>query len=157
MTESRRNNLYETRVQDPYIARGKPGEPTVCPDCGAVFSSGRWQWAEQPGDAQDQLCPACSRTQDGLPAGILTLGGDFFLEHEEEIMNLVRNKEEMEKAERPLERIMDIERVNGHCVVSFTGVHLTKSTGTALQHAYKGNLDFTYTDRDNPLRASWER
>ena len=39
----RRDRQIQEVVHDSYRSRGKPGEPTACPDCGAVFHRGRWQ------------------------------------------------------------------------------------------------------------------
>ncbi len=159
MHQPRRDRMYEEHVKDPYIARGKPPEPTACPDCDAIFHKGRWRWGEAPEGARRQQCPACSRIRDRVPAAILTLSGDFFSSHREEIMKLVRHTEERETAEHPLERIMEIADPEGESqvVISYTGIHLAKGTGEALQHAYRGSFDFAYPDRDTVMHASWKR
>jgi hypothetical protein len=155
----RRDQLYEEHIKDPYQARGKLPEPTVCPDCSASFHKGRWQWASAPTGAHLHRCPACSRINDKAPAALLTLSGEFLSEHQTEIMNLVHNAEEKEKAEHPLERIMSVEQLpdSGDVQISYTGIHLAKSTGTALHHAYQGDFQFEYSERDSILRASWQR
>lgn len=157
--QPRRDRMYEEHVQDPYQARGKLPEPTVCPDCSAVFHKGRWQWGDAPKEADEHRCPACSRIHDGVPAGILTLSGEFFASHKEEIMHLVHNTEEKEKAEHPLERVMNVEeQTDKQCtLITFTGIHLTKGVGEALRHAYQGQFDFQYSDRDGVLHANWKR
>ena len=157
--QPRRDRMYEEHVQDPYLKLGKLAEPTVCPECGAVYQTGRWQWVKQPEGAYANLCPACSRIHDHIPAGILSLHGDFFQQHKEEIFHLIKHTEEQEKAEHPLERIMNIEETGDpeHTRISFTGIHLTRRTGEALRHAYQGSFDFTYSERDDVVHASWER
>ena len=79
--------------------------------------------------------------------------------NKEEIMNLVYNTEKTEKSEHPLERIMIVEeQTDKTCtIIKYTGIHLTKSTGEALHHAYQGEFEFKYTDRDGVLHASWKR
>lgn len=72
---------------DSYKAKGKLSEPTVCPDCGAVFRSGRWQWLPKPEHAHQATCPACHRVRDRFPAGYVTVAGEFFAKHEQEICN----------------------------------------------------------------------
>ena len=37
-------HAQQDHILDPYQARQKPAESTVCPECGAVFHDGRWQW-----------------------------------------------------------------------------------------------------------------
>lgn len=155
--QPRRDRMFEEHVQDPYQARGKPPEPCVCPDCGVLFHKGRWQWGDAPADAQAHRCPACQRSHDRVPAGILTLSGDFFDAHREEILHLIHNQEAKEKAEHPLERIMDSREEGDALVVTYTGIHLCRGTGEALHHAYQGELDFQHTDKDDVLRVSWQR
>ena len=155
--QPRRDRMYEPHVQDPYQARGKWREPTVCAECGAIFTKGRWQWGEAPDGAHRQRCPACSRIHDKVPAGILTLSGDFFEQHKDEIMRLVHNAQDKEKAEHPLERIMGIESQGANTIVSYSSVHLAKGTGQALHDAYQGEFNFEYAERDSVLHASWKR
>lgn len=157
--QPRRDSNYEPHRLDPYHERMKLAEPTVCPDCAAIYHGGRWQWGTAPDAAAAHRCPACSRIQDGVPAARLSLRGGFFHAHRDEIMQLVRNFEAREKTEHPLERIMDIEEDSEQeaVVVSFTGIHLARGTGEALRHAYQGEFSYSFTDRDDVFYGSWER
>ncbi len=155
--QPRRDRMDEERVSDPYRARGKWPEPTTCPECGAVFHRGRWQWGEAAEGAERHLCPACQRIRDRVPAGQLTLGGDFYAAHHDEILHLVRNAEAKARAEHPLERIMDIKEEEHRTVVTFTDAHLVHGVGEALRHAYHGELESRYTDEGDLLRVSWSR
>lgn len=149
--------MDEDRVSDPYRARGKWPEPTTCPKCGAIVHHGHWQWGTAAPGAAPHLCPACQRVHDGVPAGQLTLSGKFFAEHCEEILHLVHHTEAQAKAEHPLERIMDIKEAADRTVVTFTDSHLVHGVGEALRHAYHGELDSHYTDKDGLLRVAWSR
>lgn len=153
----RRDKLIQERVHDTYRSRGKLPEPTVCPDCGAVHHKGRWQWLPRPDQAHEQLCPACHRIRDRLPAGYVTLSGRFLGQHRDEILNLVRHHGERERAGHPLERIIAVEPYNGGVIVTTTGIHLARSLGEALEHAYQGLLEFHYNDGENLLRVDWTR
>ena len=154
----RRDRLVEEHIHDPYLARSKPREPTLCPDCNAVFMEGRWQWPKTaPDGAHNEPCPACQRVRDRVPAGFLSLAGEFFGSHRGEIMNLVHNKVERQKAEHPLERIMDIVDENGTVVISFTDVHLPRGVGEEIAHAYEGELDIHYTEKSGLIRVYWRR
>ena len=105
----RHDGLFQEQVHDAYKAKAKMPEPTVCPQCGAVYHEGRWQWRQAPANAHQETCPACHRIHDQYPAGFLTMKGAFFSAHRDEIMRLVHNHEKHERAEHPLKRIMAVE------------------------------------------------
>ena len=153
----RRDKLIQERVHDTYRNRGKLAEPTVCPDCGAVHRKGRWQWLPRPEEAHQQMCPACHRIRDRLPAGYVTLGGSFLDSHRDEILNLVHRHGEREKNGHALERIIAVKPYNGGVLVTTTGIHLARSLGEALERAYQGRLEFQYNDAENLLRVDWQR
>lgn len=153
----RRDRLLQEAVHDSYKSKGKLPEPTVCPDCGAVFHAGHWQWLAKPKDAHQTSCPACHRTHDHFPAGYVSLGGDFFATHEQEILHLVQHHATQEKAEHPLQRIMAIEKTEHGTVVTTTDIHLARGLGDALHHAYQGELEFHYNPEQNLLRVHWSR
>ena len=143
--------------EDPYHAVAKPAGPTVCPVCKAVFTEGRWTWARRPAEAAETNCPACQRIQDDFPAGYVTVKGEFFKEHRDEIIALISSKEDREKAEHPLQRIMAIEDVREGLQVKTTDSHLARGIGEALYDAYKGDLKLRYSRDENLLRAIWRR
>ena len=153
----RREQLYQELVHDSYKSSRKLSEPTRCPVCGAVFQKGRWTWASAPAGAHEERCPACHRIHDKFPAGYVTLKGEFFLAHREQVLQLVKNHEAKEKAEHPLERIMGIEDSAEGATVTTTNTHLARDIAEALHNAYKGDLDYHYNKEDNLLRASWSR
>ncbi len=154
----RGDRLIKEQVHDPYMARLKPAEPTVCPKCKAIFSNGRWQWSDSVTcDANENLCPSCQRIRDKVPAGYLTLSGNFFETHRAEIMNLVRNKEESEKAQHPMKRLMGVEDQKGSAIITFTDTHLPRGVGEAIEKAYEGTLDVHYTEESNIVRVTWMR
>lgn len=153
-----KSHLVDEERHDPYKARGKLSEPTVCPQCGAAFKQGRWQWVdEKPDGAQSHLCPACMRANDKYPAGELTLRGAFAQQHAEEIRGLIRNVEEAEKRQHPLQRVMSIEQGDDSIVITTTGIHLPRRLGHAIEHAYKGQLDTHYDERGYFVRMVWTR
>ncbi|MEE9140337.1 MAG: BCAM0308 family protein [Alphaproteobacteria bacterium] len=155
--EPRMNRMIRERVHDPYKTRRKLPEPTVCPQCGAVFHDGRWKWARRPADAHEELCQACNRTNDGYPAGVVTLTGDFVEKHKVEILQLARNQEEQEKLEHPLHRIMNIEQGEDCTVINTTDIHLPRRIGQKLFDAYEGDFDFHYDAEGYFVRVNWSR
>lgn len=152
---SRHDNLFQEKVHDAYKAKGKPHEPSVCPQCNAVFKQGRWQWLAVPEGAHRDTCPACLRIHDHFPAGYLTLEGEFFAGHHDEIMNLVHNHEKRERSEHPLQRIIDEMEKDGATLVTTTDIHLARGIGEALHHAYQGELNYHYNPEQNLLRVTW--
>lgn len=151
----RHDRLLQEQVHDAYKAKGKIHEPSVCLQCGAVFHQGRWQWIKASADAHAVTCPACHRIQDHFPAGFITLKGSFFKQHRDEIMNLVHNEEKREKSEHPLKRIIDVKESGENALVTTTDIHLARSIGDALHHAYQGKLEYHYNEEQNLLRVEW--
>lgn len=152
-----RTKPLQEHLDDSYKSRGKLPEPTVCPQCGAVFHKGRWQWLPKPEKAHSEMCPACHRIHDGVPAGYVKLEGQFLAQHRGELLELVRHVESKEKAEHPLQRIMNIVDEHGGVLVTTTDSHLARGIGDALHHAYQGYLEFQYNPDENLLRAHWKR
>ena len=154
---SRRDRLIRDTRHDPYAEYEKPPEPTVCPECDAVFRKGRWQWSAGPFDAPRSLCPACRRIRDDNPAGYITVHGDFAVAHRDEILNLARNVAERERTEHPLKRIMAMREQDDTFNITTTDVHLARSIGDAMHAAYAGDLDYKYEKDETIIRVSWNR
>ncbi len=157
-TPRRHDRLIRERVHDPYKMRDKLPEPTVCPDCGAVWHAGRWTWMDhRPEGAEEHRCQACHRIADEYPAGELVIAGEFAKTHADEIRGLVRNQEGLEKGERPLHRIMTIVEDDRGILVTTTDIHLPRRIGEALHSAYEGDLDFKYDEEGYFIRVEWRR
>ena len=145
------------REDDPYRETERPPEPTLCPTCKAVYAEGRWAWSRKPDEYYEQNCPACQRIHDEFPAGYVMIKGEFIKQHRDEIIALLKSKEDREKAEHPLQRIMAIEDVRDGLQVTTTDSHLARGIGEALHDAYKGDLKLRYSRDENLLRATWKR
>ena len=150
-------NLQEL-VHDPYFSKRKLSEPAYCPECRAIYQAGRWVWGALSTDANITLCPACQRIKDHCPAGFLTLSGEFLRDHSENILQLLRNVEQREKAEHPLKRLMAlVNNADGSIEATFTDPHLAKAIGKAIRDAYKGQLEYRYQAGEYLLRVKWTR
>jgi len=152
-----RTKPLTAHVDDSYKLSGKLPEPTVCPQCGAVFHKGRWQWLPKPEAAHNEMCPACHRIHDEFPAGYITLSGDFLAQHRDELLNAARHIESKEKMEHPLQRIMAITDESENVVITTTDIHLARGIGDAIHNAYGGHLDLQYGADENLLRVYWHR
>ena len=153
----RKDRLIREHVHDSYKLRRKLPEPTLCPECGAVYQGGRWQWAARPSEAHEHMCPACHRIHDRYPAGSVSLSGPFVEEHRQELTNVARNEEAKAKTAHPLKRIMSIEDGEGTILITTTDPHLARGIGEAMHRAYQGDLDFHYVEETNLVRVTWRR
>lgn len=153
----RHDRLLQEQVHDAYKIKGKLQEPTVCPQCGAVYHQGRWQRLAAPAGAQQHTCPACQRMHDDFPAGYVTLEGGFLAGHRDEIMRLMQHEAQRESEQHPLQRIMKMEERDGATVVTTTDIHLARRLGEAVHHAYQGELEYHYNPEQNLLRVHWAR
>jgi hypothetical protein len=153
----RRDCSVDRQQRDPYRARSKPPEPTVCPECDAVWLGGRWTWAEVPQAAHSQRCPACQRIADAYPAGEVRLEGAFLEAHRAEIRRLVANVAERKAAEHPMQRLMAVREESGGLVITTTDVHLARGIGEAVHRAYQGSLALDYVPEAAEIRVHWSR
>ena len=157
---NRKDRLIQERRHDVYRKRDKWASPAHCPDCGVLYTNGRWAWPESSSAAEaveSLMCPACQRIADRYPAGYIKLNGLFFKQHRRQIINLIHNIETQEKSSHPLERIMAIKGNPDRTLITTTGIHLARRIGHALAKAYKGDLTIRYADAEQSVRVSWER
>jgi NMD protein affecting ribosome stability and mRNA decay len=118
---------------------------------------GRWVWKSAPQSADKTTCPACRRIADQLPVGFINIAGHFYADHHDEIMNLVRNVEQKEKGNHPMERIMAVEEFPEGARITTTGIHMARGIGTALSHAFHGKKTVMYLNGENCVRVNWTR
>ncbi len=155
--KQRLDRSIEQTQHDPYRLRTKLPEPSVCPQCGLVYHGGRWQEMARPQPAAEHVCPACRRIHDRMPAGYVTLEGNFLSEHRDDILHITRNTETRERSGHPLQRIMDVEVSAGRIQVTTTDLHLARRIGEAVHNAFEGNLDVKYSPDEYVVRVHWTR
>lgn len=128
----------------------------VCEDCGIVQHGGKWYFGAPPlAELARGRCPACRRIRDKYPAGTLRMPASF-LARRDEVLGLIRNVEAAEKAEHPLERLMEIEESDGHLVVTTTGVHLAREIAHKLAKQFHRKPRFRYADGEDLVHVDWE-
>jgi hypothetical protein len=150
-------HAQDDHILDPYKRPDKLAEPTVCPQCSAVYQAGRWHWAARPKDAHEVVCQACHRVNDQYPAGVVTLTGAFTPRQKTDMMNLARHQEEAEKTEHPLNRIINIEESPDRIVINTTDIHLPRRVGEAIERAFHGKLERHFDEHGYFVRVNWRR
>ena len=150
---------------DPNIPDASYPAGTVCTGCGAVYENQRWTWNDRQrellvaaGAANEVCCPGCriARTRD--PQGIVTLKGDYWPAHREDLMNLIHNEEHRGAQVNPIERIIRIREEDDALIIETTTEKLGQRIGRAIHKAHKGEVHYDWGGKDNQLvRVSWER
>jgi hypothetical protein len=100
---------------------------------------------------------SCQRIHGRVPAGVVTISGEFLADHQQEILGLIHNIEAKEKSEHPLQRVMSLTQNDDSITVLLTDFHLTHAIVEALKSAYQGEAEQQFVDKDGVMRASWKR
>jgi len=152
------------RSSDVYLPKGGSREVALCSKCTAFYRNKRWSTdsaeLKKIGTAAGTvkvLCPACQRMNDNNPAGVLSLAGDYLLEHENEILNIVKNIEADTRAKNPLARIMEISQDKKNLIIATTDAKLAQKLGKEVYKAHKGELHFKWSQADSFVRVNWTR
>lgn len=151
-------------ADDPYLQKTGNTEIAVCKKCHAIYYNKRWYLDEELYKRKSSLketgkimCPACLKIKDKFPGGVVTLTGEFLHEHKEEIMNMIRNEEERAKGFNPLERIMEVTKINKGMEITTTNEKLAQRIARSLERAYQGSVEYKWSSGTKLLRAEWER
>jgi len=154
-----RRDIIHLDKGNPYYEYKKYEEPTVCKECGLVYTNGRWAMKVlATKNANESLCPACKIIKDKIPFGIVVLEGNFLNENtKKELKNLIKNVEEKTKVNRPLQRIMSIEEEDKKITIYTTYDHLAQRIGKAVYNAFKGELTLKYLEGEKFARVYWKR
>lgn len=144
-------------------ARGWGGV-AICKDCTSVYHNKKWFldakiYKEKKGlkNVNWVICPACKKTKENVPNGVVKLKGDFLKQHKEEIMNLIHNEDERSKKYNPLKRIMKIHEKGGEIEVHTTSAKLAQRIGSILFKAYSGEVEYKKHENAKFMRVEWRR
>jgi NMD protein affecting ribosome stability and mRNA decay len=154
----RRNKLLKEKNHDPFSEKYKYPEKSFCPKCNVVYKEGRWVWENAPRNkGREILCPACRRIEENYPSGLVNLKGSYLEKHLQEILNLIKNQEEIEKSQHPLQRIISLKEEGKELTISTTYPQLARRIGEAVHRAHKGSLKIKYAKEEELIRVYWER
>jgi hypothetical protein len=149
---------------DPDLPELSYPQDTVCSRCGAVYHDQRWSLNEKrrdlllgAGTPHQVVCPGCVKIQERNPQGIVTLRGDYWARHHEEILNLARNEEARGLSDNPLARIIDVREEDGRLVIETTNAKLAQKIGRSIDKAHNGELEYQWGDNNQFVRVEWER
>jgi len=152
---ARSTNVYHTEEGSP--------EPAICPGCTSFYLNKRWYDAvdryllEGHEPQREVTCPACRRMRDDVPEGVVTLSGQYLLEHEEEILNRIKNEAAKTRKKNPLARIMTIEQEADVMTIRTTNLKLAEKLGRDIYKAHRGTLRYQWTADEDFLRVYWDR
>ncbi len=152
------------RSTNVYLPKKGMKETAVCGKCHLVYQNKRWYIDEAEArrllagnQANRGICPACRRMEDGLPAGITTFSGDYFGQHEAEILDIIKNTETKSRVKSPLGRVMEISQEGNVLTVSTTEDKLAQKLGREVYRAHKGELHFQWAHDQELVRVNWQR
>lgn len=152
------------RVEDSY--RPEEGqEASICTECNALYQNKRWFFDEKlsrrlagTDQVRQVVCPTCRQIKEQYPEGILTLSGDFFKDRQEEILTLLKNEAARVSSRSVQDRIIKMTKEGkGKLVVETTTEKLAQRLGKAVYRAYKGDLDFRWSEMNRFVRVYWSR
>lgn len=89
--------------------------------------------------------------------GIIRISGDFILDHEEDILNLVKHEGRIAEKRNPLHRVTNIEKKDGMILVEISDHNLTLHIGKALHSAYKGAHSYKFLKEEKFVEVDWKR
>lgn len=152
------------RSTDVYHVESSSREVAVCSGCNALYWNKRWYLDENESTKLNRgmiketvLCPACQRMHDNNPAGVAVFTGDYLLEHEEEILNTIKNTENKSRVKNPLSRIMEIRQEKDVLTIHTTDDKLAQKLGRDIYKAHSGNLQYQWSNEHNFVRVKWSR
>lgn len=152
------------RSSNVYMPKKGAKEAALCSQCGALYKNKRWSIdeAELKNAAKETglnkvTCPACRRTADNNPAGIVTFSGKYLQEHKDDILNAIKHVENRSREKNPLGRIMNVVDEKGAIIVSTTEDKLAQKIGREVFKAHHGELQYRWNHEERFVRVDWSR
>jgi len=156
--------LRTTRSTDPYLPKEGLKEVSFCKKCGIIYRNKRWYMDEaelervrSDPESGKIVCPSCLRMHDNNPGGVITLTGEYLVKHEEEILDLIKNKEALYRGKNPLGRIMEISQEGNVLTIATTEDKLAEKLGRDVYKAHKGDLHYKWSENESFVRVNWAR
>jgi len=137
-------------------------EPAICQQCGSIYKNRRWTAGNDvridEGKSRVVTCPACKQENTGDVRGFVFLDGSFFVDHQNEIENLLRNETERAAEDNVLARIIEWRQGEGHkLTLTTTTEHLAQRLAHSLEKAFGGEVRYDFSHENKLARVSWKR
>ena len=94
------------------------------------------------------------RVEEG---GVVRISGNFLLDHEEDILNLVKHQGKLAEQKNPDHRVLKIGKGKKGIVVETSDHNLAMRIGKALHHAYKGRHEYKFMAGEKFVEVDWQR
>ncbi|SNB45806.1 BCAM0308 family protein [Geobacter sp. DSM 9736] len=153
-----------TRSTDVYHTEATSKQAARCSRCKAIYWNKRWYLDEEQFSVTSRgvirhsiVCPACQRMLDNNPAGIATFRGDYLIQHEDEILNTIKNTEKKSRMKNPLSRIMEVVQEGNVLTISTSDDKLAQKIGRDVFKAHSGDLQYLWSHEHNFVRVLWSR
>ncbi|MFI5305130.1 MAG: BCAM0308 family protein [Nitrospiria bacterium] len=154
----------DTKIKESYFPREGPNEPRQCSTCKAVYHHKRWylkddsvaiELLKKP--IEMTICPACRKTEDHFPGGVITLKGEYLALYKDQILHLIRNEEGRAKQVNPMEGIISIKDLGSSVEIHSTNERFAQKVAQAIKRAHKGEISYHWTHGDKFVRVEWQR
>ena len=89
--------------------------------------------------------------------GLIKLSGAFLLDHEEEILNLVKKEGKLASERNEKAKLVKIDKANGSLAITTSDHNLALRIGKALTHAYKGQHSYKFLKGEKFVEVEWQR
>lgn len=97
------------------------------------------------------------RNPDVEEGGIVRIAGKFLLDHETEILNLIKHEDKLAQERNPNHKVTKIEKIDDMIVVEVSVHNLAERIGHALKSAYKGEIDLKFRPGEKFVEIDWRR
>ncbi len=98
-----------------------------------------------------------SRNLDVQEGGVIKISGAFLLDHEDDILSLVRKEGKLSEERNPRARVTKIEKTDSGILVGVSNHNLARRIGKALHNAYKGEYSFKFREGEKFMEVTWKR
>lgn len=90
--------------------------------------------------------------------GIIRIAGSFLIDHETEIINLVKHQGALAEQKNPAHKVTKIEKEKDGSIVVETSVHnLAERIGRALRNSFKGSMKLKFRPGEKFVEIDWKR